>query len=66
MRLTQEGRAVLDAARHRHALGQPDADGWLTEQLWVVMAVFGPHLVMGGPNLIETDIVFPGAPARTP
>jgi hypothetical protein len=36
---------------------QPDAKGWLTEQLWTIMNVFGPCLYMGGKQVFKHNII---------
>lgn len=57
IKLTDEGRAI--AAREDRYFRSPDEDGWTSEQLWVVMQVFGPHLFNGGPLMFETEIEIP-------
>lgn len=36
-----------------------DADGWATEQLWLVMRVFGPGFVHGVDNPMDMEIEIP-------
>jgi hypothetical protein len=69
-RLTDDGRRVIREFHWRQAaqLGisaeqatdwfrwcPADAEGYHTEQLWVLMQMLGPSLFMGGPTLIERN-----------
>jgi hypothetical protein len=41
-------------------------NGWTREQLWVLMAILGPHMRNGGPKMIEEQSIYfadPNAPA---
>lgn len=53
------GRQDGDAYVERYVLGTRTKGGWTREQLWVLMAVLGPHTRNGGPQLIEgNEILF--------
>lgn len=38
------------------------ASGVLTEQLWRIMQIFGPHMLMGGEPPFETEILLKTKP----
>jgi hypothetical protein len=55
IKLTDYGRKLLAEMAFAPAF-KPDADGWSKEQLWQVMATFGPVLGNGFPVPFETEI----------
>jgi hypothetical protein len=39
-------------------LPEADADGYITQQLWCVMQMFGPVIALGRPVPFETEMYF--------
>ncbi len=62
VRLTPLGREIWRKTweqidRDGHMANKVDADGWLRQQLWEIMATLGPHLYNGGAVPFETEII---------
>lgn len=36
-----------------------DEDGWTEDQLWHLMSTYGPHIFLGGPNILEMEMEIP-------
>ncbi len=59
-KLNPRGRSIVEKSESAYLLKiwdeKKDDDGYTREQLWTVMNIFGPHLVMGFDQPIETVI----------
>jgi len=60
VQLNTKGREIFMQDRERIGIesGPPneDADGWCTIQMWELMQIFGPHLVMGAEPPFSMDV----------